>query len=111
MNAALRHVANDEVADRDVIDVLVMRAKRALLALTRRPPASVEDRAVLADERIATFRCNGPVDRMYAGLKTEYCRAGIAIDGGLYRRTRLNRNRVRRTCDRWARSRFQICTR
>ena len=53
MDAPLGHVADDEIPDRHVVDVLVVRAERRLRVVARRPAAAVQDRAVLADERIA----------------------------------------------------------
>ena len=56
MDALLGHVADDEIPDGDVVDVLVVRPERGLRVIARRPAGAVEDRAVFADEGIAAFR-------------------------------------------------------
>ena len=55
MNTTLGHVADDEIPDGHIVDVLVVRPERRLRAVARPPAAAVEDRAVLADEGVARF--------------------------------------------------------
>src|SRR6185369_13862532 len=71
MDALLRHVADDEIANGHIVDVLVVRTKRALSPVRGFPSGSVEHGAVFTDERVATLGCDCGGDRMHTSFQTE----------------------------------------
>ena len=83
MNATLGHVLDHQVPNRDVVNVLIVRAERRLRPIRRRPAGSIQDRAVLADKGVAGLRGDRAGDRMHAGLQTESRSAWIDIDNAL----------------------------
>src|SRR5262245_3647373 len=85
MDATLWHVADDEIANRHVIDVLVVRPERGLRVrgVTRRPAGAVEDCAGLADKSISRLRRDGAPQKMCAGSETERSVTWMTIDGRL----------------------------
>ena len=100
MDAILGHVADHEIPDGHVVDVLVVRPERGLRVVTRRPAAAVQDRAVLADERIPGLRRDRAPQRMDAGSQTERGVAAIAVHDVLNAHAGPDVDGARRTRDR-----------
>src|SRR6476660_8111073 len=84
MDPTLGHVAHHEITDGYVVNgclrVPSLRPECRLRCVARRPPASVEDGAILADEDIAGLRRDGVVQVMDARSETERSTTHIAID-------------------------------
>ena len=79
MDATLRHVADDEIADGHVVDVLVVRAERGLRVVARRPAGAVQDRAVLADKRIPGLRRDGAGEKCVPALRQNVVLPGLRL--------------------------------
>ena len=71
MDAALRHLADHEIPDGHVVDVLIVRTEGRLGRIGGHPVAAVQNRPVLADKRIPGFRRDGTPNREDAGFQTE----------------------------------------
>src|SRR5512138_887130 len=81
-------MADDNVPDRDIVDVFAVGAERRLRQITRRPPGAVQNGAVFADEGIARSRRDGGRNDMYASTETERRCAWITVDDALDRTAR-----------------------
>jgi len=88
------YVADDEIADRYVVDVLIVSSERRVDVVGRRPSGTVQDRAVLANEGIPRLRDDRLVHVMYADLEAKRGRAGKIIDLGLNQLNGIGRQDV-----------------